>query len=116
MEILGRVIVIGATETIGAKEFKKRLLVIETEETYKQKIPVEFTQDKCFVLDKFAIGDLVKVGINLRGSEWQGKYYANIQGWKIDKTDSVSLTAQQQMPDREAVYGTEAIEDDGMPF
>lgn len=116
MEIVGKIIVIGATETIGAKEFKKRLLVVKTEEQYPQNIPVEFTQDKTFVLDKFAVGDLVKVGINLRGSEWQGKYYANIQGWKIDKTDSASLTAQQQMPDREAVYGTEAVEDDNLPF
>lgn len=116
MEILGKIIVIGATETIGAKEFKKRLLVLKTEEQYPQSIPVEFTQDKTTVLNNFAIGDLVKVGINLRGSEWQGKYYANIQGWKIEKTVSTDLTAQKQMPDREAVYGTETVEDDKLPW
>lgn len=121
MEIVGKIIVIGATETIGAKEFKKRLLVVETQETYAQKIPVEFTQDKCFVLDKFAIGDLVKVGINLRGSEWQGKYYANIQGWKIDKTDNEQVDA---MPNRQKPFTGEPInnaltendEADDLPF
>ena len=66
-------------------------------------------------MNNYAIGDLVKVGINLRGSEWQGKYYANIQGWKIEKTVSTDLTAQKQMPDREAVYGTESVDDD-LPF
>jgi hypothetical protein len=115
MEITGTIIVIGATETIGAKDFKKRLLVLKTEEQYPQSIPVEFTQDKTTVLNNYAIGDLVKVGINLRGSEWQGKYYANIQGWKIEKTVSKDLTAQKQMPDREAVYGTETA-DDKLPW
>jgi hypothetical protein len=55
---------------------------------------------------------LVKVSINLRGSEWKGKYYANIQGWRIDKVESLSLTAQQQMPDREATQD----ESDDLPF
>ncbi len=109
MEVNGKIIVIGDTETIGAKDFKKRLLVVQTDEQYPQSIPVEFTQDKTNLLDKFQLNDLVKVSINLRGSEWKGKYYANIQGWRIDKVDSLSLTAQQQMPNREAVSSQEPI-------
>jgi hypothetical protein len=112
MDINGKIIVIGDTETIGTKEFKKRLLIIETDETYKQSLPIEFTQDKTNLLDKFKVDDLVKVSINLRGSEWKGKYYANIQGWRIDKVDSLSLTAQQQMPDREETKD----ESDDLPF
>lgn len=103
MELNGKIIVLNDTETIGAKEFKKRIVVVQTDEQYPQTIPVEFTQDKTAVLNFYKVGDLVKIGINLRGSEWKGKYYANIQGWKIDKLDSISLSAQQQMPDREAV-------------
>jgi len=124
MDINGKIIVIGDTETIGAKDFKKRLLVVQTDEQFSQSIPVEFTQDKTNLLDKFQINDLVKVSINLRGSEWKGKYYANIQGWRIDKVDSLSLTAQQQMPNREAVSSQEPInnalpyevDDSGLPF
>lgn len=124
MDINGKIILIGDTETIGTKEFKKRLLVVQTDEQYPQSIPVEFTQDKTNLLDKFKVDDLVKVSINLRGSEWKGKYYANIQGWRIDKVDSLSLTAQQQMPNREAVNSQEPIkkpwpyevDDSGLPF
>jgi hypothetical protein len=112
MELQGKIIKIEETEIIGVKEFKKRLLIIETDETYKQSLPIEFTQDKTNLLDKFKVDDLVKVSINLRGSEWKGKYYANIQGWRIDKVDSLSLTAQQQMPDREATKD----ESDDLPF
>jgi hypothetical protein len=109
MEVNGKIIVIGETETIGAKDFKKRLLVVQSDEQFPQSLPIEFTQDKTNLLDKFQINDLVKVSINLRGSEWKGKYYANIQGWRIDKVDSLSLTAQQQMPNREAVSSQEPI-------
>jgi hypothetical protein len=112
MDINGKIIVIGETETIGAKDFKKRLLVVQTDEQFSQSLPIEFTQDKTNLLDKFKIDDLVKVSINLRGSEWKGKYYANIQGWRIDKVESLSLTAQQQMPDREETKD----ESDNLPF
>lgn len=103
MEIQGRIIVLNDTETIGAKDFKKRLVVLETTETYPQTIPVEFTQEKTTVLNSYKVGDLVKIGINIRGSEWKGRYFANINGWKIDKIDSTSLSAEQHMPDREDV-------------
>jgi spore germination protein YaaH len=102
MELQGELIVIGQTETIGAKGFKKRLSVIKTDEQYPQTIPVEFTQDKTNLLDNFQIGDIVKVGINLRGTEWQGRYFANIQGWKIDKGER-EKSANTFMPDRQSI-------------
>lgn len=102
MEVQGTIIVIGETETIGAKGFKKRLVVLKTDEQYPQTIPVEFTQDKTNLLDNYSIGDIVKIGINLRGSEWQGKYYANIQGWKIDKGER-EKSSESFMPDRQPI-------------
>jgi len=122
MEVQGKIIVLNETESVGTKEFKKRLVVVQTDEQYPQSIPVEFTQDKTSLLNNFNIGDFVKIGINLRGAEWKGRYFANINGWKIDKADS-SLTAQQQMPDREAVqtnpfdnaFANDGVKDD-LPF
>ena len=113
MEVQGKIIVLNETESIGTKEFKKRLVVVETNEQYPQTIPVEFTQDKTSLLNNFNIGDFVKIGINLRGAEWKGRYFANINGWKIDKTDS-TLTPQQQMPDRDEVNLN--VPQDDLPF
>ena len=122
MEVQGKIIVLNETESIGTKEFKKRLIVVQTDETYPQTIPVEFTQDKTSLLNNFKIDDFVKIGINIRGSEWQGRYFANINGWKIDKAES-SLTAQQHMPDREAVQTNlinnalpYEVDNSGLPF
>jgi len=95
MEVIGTIKVIGAEEVVGAAgTFKKRLVVVQTEEQYPQSIPVDFVQDKCSILDKFAIGDKVKVSINVRGNEYNGKYYVSLNGWKIEKT-SIEVAAQK---------------------
>ena len=83
MEVLGKVKVINAEQQVSAS-FKKRELVVTTDEQYPQHIMIEFTQDKCDILNNYSIGDAVKVSINLRGREWvnqQGetKYFNSIQ-------------------------------------
>ena len=88
-EITGKIIKIGETETVGsAGTFKKRQLVVETSEQYKQQIPIDFVQDKTSVLDSYVVGDDVKVGINIRGNEYQGRYFCSLNGWKIEKTST----------------------------
>ena len=88
MEILGKIKVIGETEVVGsAGTFKKRTLVVSTEEQYVQHIPIDFVQDKCDLLNSYAVGDSVKVSINVRGNEYNGKYYVSLNGWKLEKTE-----------------------------
>lgn len=85
MDISGKIVVIGETETVGTKGFQKRLVVVETDDPkYPQKIPVEFVKDKTAVLDNFSVGQQVTVQFNLRGNEYQGRYFVALQGWKID--------------------------------
>ncbi len=89
MEVTGRIKMIDSTKTIGSGNFRKRELVITTEEQYPQHILVEFTQDKCDLLNNYRVNDNVKISINLRGREWvnpQGetKYFNSIQGWRIE--------------------------------
>jgi len=89
MEIEGKVKLVGETQTFGNNGFRKRELVITTDEQYPQHIMLEFVQDKCDLLNSYAVGQDVKVGINIRGREWtnpQGevKYFNAIQGWRIE--------------------------------
>jgi hypothetical protein len=121
MEVVGKIIVIGDVETFGAKGFKKRQLVVETDSKYPQSIPIDFTQDKVVILDNYKLGDFVTVDINIRGSKWNERYFVNLDGWKIQKTDS-EKTASAFMPDREKVLEPEAEmpqigeDEDDLPF
>ncbi|WP_445957507.1 DUF3127 domain-containing protein [Yeosuana sp.] len=89
MEVQGRIKMIGETQTFGANGFRKREIVITTDEQYPQHIMVEFVQDKTDLLNSYKEGQQVKISINLRGREWvnpQGetKYFNSIQGWRIE--------------------------------
>jgi len=90
MEVSGRIKMIDDTKAFGANGFRKREVVVTTDEQYPQHIMIEFTQDKCDLLNNYTVGEPVKVSINLRGREWvnpQGetKYFNSIQGWRIEK-------------------------------
>ena len=95
MEVQGSIKVIGEVQEISAT-FKKRELVISTDEQYPQTLSIEFVQDKTDLLNKFEIGQNVKVGINLRGREWENpqtkeiKYFNSIQGWRIELLENSS--------------------------
>lgn len=100
MEVSGKVKVINQTEQVSAS-FKKRELVVTTQEQYPQHILIQFNQDKCDLLDSYKVGESVKVSINLRGREWvspQGetKYFNSIEGWRIEKTESQQQESEQQ--------------------
>ncbi|KUF38987.1 hypothetical protein AS361_03830 [Myroides marinus] len=87
MDIQGRIKLIGHIQDISAS-FRKREVVVTTDEQYPQHIMVEFTQDKVSLLDGVQVGDFVKIDINLRGRSWQSpqgetRYFNTIQGWRL---------------------------------
>ena len=95
MELTGKVHVIGETEEFGNNGFTKRMIDIETQDQYPQKLPIDFVKDNTKLLDKFQEGQEVKISINFRGNEHNGKYYVNIQGWKIE-----SISGKQNEVDK----------------
>lgn len=124
MEVTGKIKVINAEQQVSAS-FRKRELVVTTEEQYPQHIMVEFTQDKCDLLNAYKVGEAVKVSINLRGREWvnpQGetKYFNSIQGWRIERLQTEAPAAQMPpMPATEAFEPATNFneeEHDDLPF
>jgi single-stranded DNA-binding protein len=102
MEVTGKIKVINPEQQVSAS-FKKREMVVTTDEQYPQHIMIEFTQDKCDLLNSYRAGEPVKVSINLRGREWtnpQGetKYFNSIQGWRVEKLQADAPMGAQQPP------------------
>lgn len=87
LEITGTIYRIDQEESVSAS-FKKRLSIIKTEGQYEEFIAVEFQQDRCDLLDPYAVGNKVTVSFNLAGRLWtnqQGeeKCFTTLKGWKI---------------------------------
>ena len=102
MEIQGQIKKIFPSEYVGVNGFEKRDLVITTEEQYPQTIIIQFTQQRCDLLNNLQVGQNVKVYINIRGREWtnpQGetKYFNTIEGWKIEVIQTTNVANQQPM-------------------
>lgn len=124
MELQGRIKLINDTEAFGANGFRKREVLITTDEQYPQHILIEFTQDKCDILNNYSIGQVVKVGINLRGREWvnqQGetKYFNSIQGWRIEANDENDKHPPVTSSRRDTFTSTTTFKDeehDDLPF
>ncbi|MCH1417387.1 MAG: DUF3127 domain-containing protein [Flavobacteriaceae bacterium] len=103
MEVTGKIKFLDETKTYGNNGFRKREVVVTTEEQYPQHILVEFVQDKCDLLNSFQLGQNVKIGINLRGREWvnpQGetKYFNSVQGWRIEEVGTAAAPSQEMPP------------------
>lgn len=122
MEITGTIKVIGETKTFGDNGFRKRELVIETNEQYPQLILIEFIQDKCDILNNYQVGQVVKIGINIRGRDWvnpQGetKYFNSIQGWRIAVEGSaIPQQPQPQIQTADELNPEANSDDTGLPF
>lgn len=127
MEVTGRVKMIDTTKEVGSAGFKKRDIVVSTDEQYPQQILVQFVQDKCELLNNYVVGDNVKIDINLRGREWtnpQGEtvYFNTIQGWRIGKVQTENPSPQGQQPAMPAAPAFEPAPDfkeedhDDLPF
>jgi hypothetical protein len=109
MEIQGRIKTIFATEIVGQNGFQKRDLVITTDGQYPQDIIIQFQQGNCAVLDRFQVGQIVKIHFSLQGREWtspQGevKYFNTVVGWKIEIVQPMQQY-QQPMQYQQAPQG-----------
>ena len=123
MEITGKIKKIDETKTFGASGFRKREMVITTNEQYPQMLMVEFVQDKCDLLNNYQVGQDVKISINLRGREWinpQGEavYFNSIQGWRVEAAQPEGSVGAPPAP-IESFETTSNIDDnepDDLPF
>ncbi|WP_031426345.1 DUF3127 domain-containing protein [Flavimarina sp. Hel_I_48] len=124
MEVQGKIKLIGETQTFGSNGFRKREVVVTTEEQYPQPIMVEFVQDKTDLLNSFNVGQNVKIGINLRGREWtnaQGetKYFNSLQGWRIENLQQGAPSGNVPAPPADQFEPASDFEDedhDDLPF
>lgn len=66
--------------------FQAREFILEIKSgNYSEYVKFQLVQDKCSLVDDYQEGDLIKVFFDLRGREWQGKYFTNLNAWRLAK-------------------------------
>lgn len=111
MDLKGKVKLIMDTQTFDSG-FTKREFVVTTQEQYPQDVKFECIKDRTALLDQYKAGDNVMVHFNIRGNEYNGRYFVNLQAWKID----ADIAGEQPpMPAQPPVEEFSSEEDD-LPF
>ena len=89
-------VIIAIDETITFDSgFTKREFVIKTTDDgdYPQELKFELVKDKTALIDKYNVGDKITVHLNIRGREWNEKYFVNLAAWKLEAADAVATPA-----------------------
>lgn len=76
------------TETFPSG-FSKRNIVVKTEERYPQDILVEFLKENAKMVEPLKEGTRIKLSFDLRGREYNGRYFVSVAGWKVVNLDAV---------------------------
>lgn len=84
MEVKGKVIQLLDEQTGESAKgtWVKRGFVIETNETYPKKIAIDIFNKPELIIPN--IGTEATVSINIESKEHNGRFYTNINAWKID--------------------------------
>jgi single-strand DNA-binding protein len=115
-DLTGKVKLIQDAQTFGSGFTKREMVVVVEDGKYPQEINLEFVQDKVSLLDTVQVGQEVTVTFDIRGREYNGRYFNNLQGWKIQAGESAPAAADKPpVADKDVPADFDEYEDD-IPF
>jgi len=90
MEIAGKLIQILPLQTGMSRngEWKKQEIILELEGTPARKLCVGLWNDK--IISDIAEGSMLKVSFEIESREYNGKWYTNLRGWKVEEVASTA--------------------------
>ena len=98
-ETKGKIIAIDEPQTFASGFTKREFVICVPEGKYPQDIKFEMHKERADVLDSLQKGQSVIVGFNLRGNEYNGKYYTNLVAWKVSLDKDQDQPANQKPRD-----------------
>jgi len=120
LSVKGRVSLILKPETgvsKGGKEWNKQEFVIDTEEQFPRKVCFTLFGEKTSIINNLAVGEEVEVSFNIESREYNGKWFHNINAWKIDKpTADNGPDAPPEHSYRDIPPELDNEPDSGLPF
>lgn len=112
----GRLHKIFETEQKSAS-FSVRDFVVEvTEDKFPQMVKFQLTQEKCALVDDFSEGDEICVDFDLRGREWNEKYFTNLNAWRIAQANAQDGPSNESATHTSTPFAPDTDFDADIPF
>lgn len=103
-----KVLEVETGETKTGKAWSKRGFVVKTEDKFPKEVCFTLFGEKTTLIDSHQSGNMVEVHFNISSREYNGKYYHNIDAWKIDASEGNA----ESLPDN----GYQTAKKDDLPF
>ncbi len=97
-ELTGTVTEIFEEQTFGSGFNKREFVISDDADKYPQLIKFECVKEKVELVSKLNKGDKVKVTFDIRGREWQGKYFVNLAAWKVEAQGASNAGGDEPPP------------------
>lgn len=94
-ETSGKLKWIGEVQSFPSGFTKREFVVTTAADKYPQDLKFEIVKDKCAMLDPFEVGQDVEISFDIRGNEYNGKYFVNLSCWKIQGAGAAAAPAAQ---------------------
>ncbi len=114
-DLTGKIKLIQEPQTFNSGFTKREMVVTVEDGKYPQDISLEFVQDKINLLEGLQPGQEVTVTFDIRGREYNGRYFNNLQGWKIS-AGGAPAQAQDDYAGMPYQAGDPGPTDDDIPF
>ncbi len=114
-ELEGPIKEIMETKTFASGFCKREFVVTEEDDRYPQDIKFALVKNNCALLDSMKLGDRVRVTFSLRGNLYQGRYYTDLQAYKLEKLEPDG-SSSEPIPVPAYDFPVDTIADDEMPF
>jgi hypothetical protein len=113
-DLTGKVKLVMDARTISDKFTVRELVVTVEDGKFPQDIILQCVNDRVKLLDKVQAGQEVTVSFDIRGREYNGRYFNNLNAWKI-QVESGADGDSPPVSDAEVPADLEEYEDD-IPF
>ncbi len=118
-ELTGKVKLVQDAKVISDKFTVREFVVTVEDGKYPQDIALQVVNDKVSLLDSLQEGQEVTVNFDIRGREYNGRYFNNLQAWKIDSGEAAAAPAAPAGDDRPPIPDDSEAPgefDDDIPF
>lgn len=104
LEVTGKLIEKYDTQNVSDR-FRKREFVLELADeingnVYTNYAKMQLVQNKCDILDRFNIGDVLKVNFNIKGTKYEKdgrtNYFSNLDAWRVENAATAQPTNMPQ--------------------
>ncbi len=89
-EASGTIKLINETQSFASGFTKREFVITTAADKYPQDLKFQVVKERCAILDEYEVGQQVQVSFDLRGNEYNGKYYVDLSCWKLQASDGSS--------------------------